>query len=203
MSAPSAASNRTEVRPPRERMVRAAAKLFRIHGVTATGLREIVEAADAPRGSLQHYFPGGKEQLITEALQYAGDSAGRHMERLVERLDQRTPGALFAAMAGEWRDLYLRAGFAEGCPLAAAAADAVAESPGVQAALSQALSRWQRPLESALGELGVPTGRRSSLAVLMMSALEGALILARSHEDASFIDTVIAELRPVLDAAVR
>jgi AcrR family transcriptional regulator len=184
-------------------MVRAAAKLFRVHGVTATGLREIVEAADAPRGSLQHYFPGGKEQLITEALEYAGDRAGRHVERLLAGLQERTPGMLFAAMVGEWRDLYLRAGFAEGCPLAAAATDAVAESPGVRAALSEALRRWQRPLEAALGQLDVPADRTSSLAVLMMSALEGALILARSHEDGGIIDTVIAELRPVLDAAVR
>ena len=69
MAAPSTIPSSTDVRPPRDRMVRAAAKLFRVHGVTATGLREIVEAADAPRGSLQHYFPGGKEQLITEALQ--------------------------------------------------------------------------------------------------------------------------------------
>jgi AcrR family transcriptional regulator len=183
-------------------MVRAAAKLFRVHGVTATGLREIVEAADAPRGSLQHYFPGGKEQLITEALQYAGDRAGRHVERLLDRLEEPTPGTLFASMAGEWRDLYLRAGFAEGCPLAAAATDTVAESPGVRAALSEALYRWQRPLESALGQLGIPAARRASLAVLMMSALEGALILARSREDTSVIDTVVVELRPVLDAAV-
>ena len=181
----------TDVRPPRERMVRAAAALFRVHGVTATGLREIVEAADAPRGSLQHYFPGGKEHLITEALQYAGDRAGRHVERLLAALENPTPGALFAHMAGEWRDLYLRAGFAEGCPLAAAATDTVAESPGVRVALSEALCRWQRPLETALGATGVPTSRRSSLAVLMISALEGALILARSREDASVIDTVI------------
>jgi AcrR family transcriptional regulator len=182
-------------------MVRAAAKLFRVHGVTATGLREVVEEADAPRGSLQHYFPGGKEQLITEALEYAGDRAGRHVERLLGRLEERTPGALFAAMAGEWRDLYLRAGFAEGCPLAAAAADTVAESAGVRAALGEALWRWQRPLESALDQLGVPGQRQASLAVLMMSGLEGALILARSREDATLIDTVVTELRPVLDAA--
>jgi AcrR family transcriptional regulator len=182
-------------------MVRAAAKLFRVHGVTATGLREIVEEADAPRGSLQHYFPGGKEQLITEALEYAGDRAGQHVERLLGRLEGSTPGALFAAMAGEWRDLYLRAGFAEGCPLAAAAADTVAESADVRAALAEALWRWQRPLEKALDQLGVPVQRQASLAVLMMSGLEGALILARSREDATLIDTVVTELRPVLDAA--
>jgi hypothetical protein len=37
----------------------------------------------------------------------------------------------------------------------------------------------------------------------MMSALEGALIVARGREDAAVIDTVVAELRPVLDAAAR
>ena len=203
MAVHSPVASNPDTRPPRERMVRAAARLFRVHGVTATGLREIVEAADAPRGSLQHYFPGGKEQLITEALQYAGDRAGRHAERLLGRLEERTPGTLFAAMAGEWRDLYLGAGFAEGCPLAAAAADTVAESAVVRAALSDALWRWQRPLERSLGQVGVPAERQASLAVLMMSALEGALIMARSREDAAVIDTVITELRPVLDAAAR
>lgn len=203
MAAPSSVASSTDARSPRERMVRAAAKLFRVHGVTATGLREIVEAADAPRGSLQHYFPGGKQQLITEALEYSGDRAGRHVERLLGRLDERTPGALFAAMAGEWRDLYLRAGFIEGCPLAAAAADTVAESAGVRAALNAALGRWQRPLEDALDQIGVPAERLTNLAVLMMSALEGALIVARGREDAAVIDTVVTELRPVLDAAMR
>jgi AcrR family transcriptional regulator len=203
MAAPSTIPGSPHTRPPRERMVRAAARLFRVHGVTATGLRDIVETADAPRGSLQHYFPGGKEQLIREALEYAGDRAGHHVVRLLDGLEQRTPGNLFAAMVGEWRDLYLRAGYAEGCPLAAAATDTVTGSPGVRAALGEALWRWQRPLEAALADLGVPDDRRSSLAVLMMSALEGALILARSREDTSVIDTVIAELRPMLDDAAR
>jgi AcrR family transcriptional regulator len=184
-------------------MVRAAAKLFRVHGVTATGLREIVDAADAPRGSLQHYFPGGKEQLISEALQYSGDRAGRHIERVLDRLDDPTPGDLFAAFAGEWRDLYLRAGYAEGCPLAAAAVDTAADSPALRRALADALDRWQRPLQAALERLGVPADRSPRLAVLMISALEGALIVARGREDASVIDDVITELRPVLDGAVR
>ena len=52
------------VRPPRERMVRSAAQLMRRKGVSGTGMREIVVDADAPRGSLQHYFPGGKEELV-------------------------------------------------------------------------------------------------------------------------------------------
>ena len=188
--------------PPRERIVRAAARLFRTQGVTGTGMREIVEAAQAPRGSLQHYFPGGKEQLAAEALLYVGDAVGRRIVTLLEGLPAPTPGALFAAFAGEWRDLYLRVGYAQGCPLAAAAADTAGVSPQLRAALSEALGRWEQPLRAALVEMGVPADRAPRLVVLMMSALEGALILARGHEDAAVIDTVIEELRPVLDAAV-
>ncbi len=56
---------------PRERTVRSAALLFRERGVGGTGLREVVEHAGAPRGSLQYYFPGGKEQLLVEVERLA------------------------------------------------------------------------------------------------------------------------------------
>jgi AcrR family transcriptional regulator len=183
-------------------MVLTAAKLFRRQGVNGTGLRQIVEEADAPRGSLQHYFPGGKEQLVVEALHLAGDFAGRRVARLLAGMADPTPGDLFAAVAGEWRDLYVREGFAEGCPLAAAAADTAATSPAIRAALSEAFERWRQPLGAALAGLGVPEERTDRLAVLMIASLEGALIVARSREDVSTIDAVVGELRPVLDAAV-
>jgi AcrR family transcriptional regulator len=189
-------------KPPRERMILAAAKLFRTQGVTGAGMRAIVESANAPRGSLQHYFPGGKDQLVTEALHFAGDFAGRRVTTLLERMDDPTPGKLYAALVGEWRDLYLRDGFAEGCPLAAGAVDTAASSASLRAAVSEGLDRWQRPLEAALRQLGVPRARAPHLATLMMVGLEGSLILARSREDAEVIDTVIDELRPLLDAAV-
>lgn len=189
-------------RAPRERMVLAAVKLFRTQGVSGTGLREIVTRAGAPRGSLQHYFPGGKEQLVTEALQYAGDFAGRRVAYLLDRMDHPTPGDLFAALVGEWRDLYLREGFAQGCPLAAAAADTAATSPSLRSVLNDAFDRWQHPLEDALRQLGVPADRAPRLATLMIVGLEGSLIVARSREDADTIDAVVAELRPVLDGAV-
>src|SRR4051794_41302568 len=58
--------------PARDRIVRSAATLVRERGVHGVGLRQIVAHADGPRGSLQRYFPGGKTQLITEALNLAG-----------------------------------------------------------------------------------------------------------------------------------
>jgi AcrR family transcriptional regulator len=183
-------------------MVRAAMRLIRAHGVNATGMRDVVELADAPRGSLQHYFPGGKRQLVTEALGHSGEVAAGRVTRFAERLAEPTPGAVFAALVGEWRELYRRRGFVEGCPLAAATVDAAATSPELREAVHEALAGWQHRLEEVLAGLGVPVPRTRPLAALMISALEGALILARAHQDLTPLDDVVAELSPVLDSAV-
>src|SRR5689334_8272172 len=70
-------------RPPRERMILAAAKLMRRQGVNGTGVREIVEQSGAPWGSFRHYFPGGKDQLISEAILFTGDFAGRRIAKFL------------------------------------------------------------------------------------------------------------------------
>jgi AcrR family transcriptional regulator len=182
-------------------MLRAAVRLISTQGVTGTGLREIVAASGTPRGSLQHYFPGGKDQLVTEAITMVGEAAARRVLRLADQLPNRSPGALFAAMAGAWRENYARRGFAEGCPIAATAADSAATSPVLRDVVRRALDQWTEAVAEALAGLGVPAPRTRPLALLMLSALEGALIMARSRQDTEPLDTVVAELGPVLDAA--
>ena len=48
------------------------AELFRRQGYTATGIKQILAAANAPFGSLYHFFPGGKEQLGAETIRASG-----------------------------------------------------------------------------------------------------------------------------------
>ncbi|MEU7789834.1 TetR/AcrR family transcriptional regulator [Amycolatopsis sp. NPDC049159] len=158
--------------------------------------------AEAPRGSLQHYFPGGKDQLIGEAVAWAGDYAARRVARLVTKIEDPTPGKLFAAMAGQWRDQFTGDGFDAGCPLVATVADTAATSDALRDAVGKAFDGWQRPVATALEQLGVPPARSASLAVLMISTLEGAIVLARAHRDVAPLETVVAELRPLLDGAV-
>ena len=56
----------------RERIVDVSADLMRRQGYAATGVKQIVTAAQAPFGSLYHHFPGGKEQLGAEAIRASG-----------------------------------------------------------------------------------------------------------------------------------
>ncbi len=93
-------------RGPRERMVFSAAQLIRRDGVAATGMREVAAHAGAPRGSLQHYFPGGKEQLVNEAVAWAGRYAGNRVARFLAALPEPTPSGLFAEMVRQWTDEY-------------------------------------------------------------------------------------------------
>ena len=184
-------------------MVRSAAQLMRRKGVSGTGMREIVLDADAPRGSLQHYFPGGKEELVGEALLWMGSVAARRTGRHLERLEPRKPSALLAAIVEDWRADLVREEFTAGCPLLAAAADTASTSDHIRRVLVQAFEGWQEPLTAALVDLDVPAERAPTLAMLVISAVEGAIVLARIRADLAPLDAVVTELGPVLDASTR
>ncbi|WP_079178146.1 TetR/AcrR family transcriptional regulator [Streptomyces mangrovisoli] len=186
---------------PRERMVFSAAQLIRRGGLAAAGMREVAAHAEAPRGSLQHYFPGGKEQLVNEAVTWGGRYAGRRVARFVEGLAEPTPGALFAAMAGQWIDEYTATGFAAGCPVAAATVDRAAAGASTREAAAAAFAAWAGPVAQALTGMGVPAERAGALATLMISALEGAILVARAEQDVRALTVVVRELGPLLDAA--
>jgi len=189
----------TTERGPRERMVFSAAQLIRRDGVGGTGMRDVAVHAGAPRGSLQHYFPGGKGQLVDEAVRWAGRYAASRVGRFLAALPEPTPGGLFAEMVRQWTAEYETSGYAGGCPVAAATVDC-AESAGEAAA--GAFSTWTEAVADALTAMGVPAARSTSLATLMISTIEGALLIARAEQSTRALDTAVRELGPLLDAAV-
>jgi len=140
-------------------------------------MREIVTEADAPRGSLQHYFPGGKEEIVSDALLWAGDVMARQIRRGLSELKSRTPSALLASIVDTWRRELTEAQFSAGCPLVAAAADTAATSEQLRQVLRRAFDGWFQPLSDSLVDLGVPPERADDLAVVVIAALERALIL--------------------------
>jgi AcrR family transcriptional regulator len=61
----------------RRRMIEAAIDLMRGSGLSGAGINEIVRASAAPKGSVYHFFPNGKQQIVSEALtDYSGRVAG-------------------------------------------------------------------------------------------------------------------------------
>jgi AcrR family transcriptional regulator len=187
---------------PRERMVFSAAQLLRCGGVAAAGMRETAARARAPRGSLQHYFPGGKEQVVNEAVAWAGRYAASRVPRFLAALEEPSPGALFAAMARQWTDELAATGTLAGCPVAAATADCAQAIESTRASAAEAFACWRASVTEALTGMGVPPARAEALATLMVSTLEGAILIARAERSPHALTTAVQELAPVLDTAV-
>src|SRR2546423_13662638 len=105
-----------ERRPgPRERMVVSTALLIRERGARATSLDAVLEHSGAPRGSIYHHFPGGRDQLLREATEYAGEYVARRLERGGD------PLAALADPFGGDRENLVAPPFRAGGPVAAGA----------------------------------------------------------------------------------
>jgi AcrR family transcriptional regulator len=183
-------------------MVYSAAQLVRARGVTATGVRDVVEHSGAPRGSFQHYFPGGKDQLIGEAVRWAADFAAQWVASYPRTADAPSPAGLFAHMAQWWEDDLTARGYERGCPVMATAADLAGTDSAVNQQLRPALDGWAGAVVDRLVRMGLTRDRSHALATLMISALEGAIMWARVHRDVGPLATVVTELAPLLDAQV-
>src|SRR5258708_1940937 len=99
--------------PARARMVESAATLMRERGIHGVGLREVVTHSGGPRGSLGRYFPGGKTQLMSEAIDVA--LAGLYDELERTRAEAQTFPEAIGLILGPWRSVLVDHDFALGC----------------------------------------------------------------------------------------
>ncbi|MFF0283545.1 MULTISPECIES: TetR/AcrR family transcriptional regulator [Rhodococcus] len=181
---------------PRAAMIRSAIRLIRERGVAATSFADVLAHSGAPRGSVYHHFPGGKAQLVEEATRSAADHLGDGMARVLDSSD--TPGAL-QALADLWRRGLEAGDYAVGCPIVAAA---LGTERGARDVAGEAFEHWCGLLTGTLVADGVGPERARSLAVLIVGALEGALVLAQAQRSSAPLDAVVDELSALCRSAI-
>ena len=173
--------------------VEATQELLRRRGYAASGLGEIVARSGAPKGSLYFHFPGGKQELAVAAMER---SAAQLRDAMVAVLDSSDDvdeaiGRLIDALAGG----LAQSDFADGCPIATVALETAGESPRMRAAAQAAFDSWLEVLELRLTSDGLDPAEAQQRAVLVLAAIEGALILARAQRDVAPLLAVSAQLR--------
>jgi TetR/AcrR family transcriptional regulator, lmrAB and yxaGH operons repressor len=180
--------------PPRHRgaIVRAAAALFRRNGYAATGINEIAEVSGAPKGSLYHYFPGGKDQIAEAAVRFAGAGVVATLEKLEQEHD--TAASMITAYCKLLAGWMAKSGFRDGCPIATTLLESAPQSADMTAAGREAFAGWCTVIARALVRDGFDRAEASRLATLAVAAIEGALILARVEASAAPIDDVAKSL---------
>ena len=184
---------------PRERMVVSAALLIRERGAHATAISDVLQHSGAPRGSAYHYFPGGRMQLLEEAIEYAGAYiAGKitAAENSVELLDTLVDG---------YRKELIRSDFRAGCPIVAVTVEAgdpdnPERTTKVIERAAAAFALWTDLIGKRLVVEGVTASRAEELAMLVTTSIEGAIVVARASRDVKPLDLVQRQLHALLQA---
>ncbi|KZS67736.1 TetR family transcriptional regulator [Mycobacterium kansasii] len=178
-------------------MVVSAALLIRERGARATAISDVLQHSGAPRGSAYHYFPGGRTQLLCEAVDYAGEHVAAIITAPRGSLD------LLDTLIDWYREQLLASDFRAGCPIAAVAVEAGEGTDGERMApviehAAAVFDRWSDLLARRFAGDGIPAARSNDLATLAVSALEGALLLARVRRDLAPLESVHRQLRHLL-----
>lgn len=177
-------------------MVGAFADLAQRKGYAATGLNDVVAASGAPKGSLYHHFPGGKEQLAVQAVEAAAAAVEAAIEGL---LAAHPPAIAIKRLAAAQAAGLEQTGFERGCPLATLALETGHSHDALAAATAGGFGAWHGHIAAALRRHGFSPSAARDRATLVLSALEGALVLARVQRDTTPLRVVARQLAPLLE----
>lgn len=178
MSPDSAASNAAPPVRTRDRILGSSAELFGRQGYHGTGLKQIVTAANAPFGSLYHFFPNGKEQLGDEVIRWSGEM----YRELIAAVFDPAPdvvtavGDFFTGAAEHLRDT----DYADACPIATVALEVASVNEPLRQATAAVFTSWLTDLSTRFETAGIDPERARELGVEAFAALEGAFVLCRA-----------------------
>jgi len=182
----------------KQSLVMAAATLFRRRGYGASGLNDILAESGAPKGSLYHYFPKGKEQLAETTVKAGGIVVGQTLEELAA--STRSGQAYlkgFAKLLTGWLE---ESNYAEGCPISTVLLEMAGESEAIRAQGHAAYDKWRQVTGDKFVADGLSRKDAAALATHTLAAFEGALMIARVEKKDAAIRTAASLLSAQLQA---
>ena len=181
----------------KQTMIERTAVLLAKRGLQGASFSEILEASGAPRGSLYHHFPGGKDELVLAALEHAANQA----LGVLDRLSGQPAREVAEGFLSLWRSVLARSDFSAGC--AVAAVTVAAESESLRARAADILRHWREKLATLLAAGGIPKKKARAIAASLVAACEGAVILARAEHSFEPFDLVAAEQLAMIETAAK
>lgn len=174
----------------RDTILRTAMKLFFTQGYHATGLNQIINESHSPKGSLYYYFPNGKEELALECIESSN-------QMVIHKLKTSFANAIGVTEAMQ---LFIQetAKDAEECQFTNfipfsfwMAVETSCISNKLREACQNVFNDWQTIISDQLRIEGMEPVKALEIASVMVSLLEGALILALTKKDSDPLLTAV------------
>jgi len=177
-------------RQTRQRIVDAAADLIFEQGVTHTTIEDVRAAADVSSSQLYHYFDD-KPALVRAVIEHQADT----IVAAQETFDLSSLDGLRA-----WRDWVIEhqreLDCAGGCPIGSLGSELADTDPEARAQISEGFERWEAAIRKGLREMHdsgrlAPDADPDTVALALMSALQGGLLLTQIHRDTKPLEAAL------------
>lgn len=165
-------------------MIAATLRLLATRGLQGASFAEILDLAGAPRGSVYHHFPGGKDELVAEAIALAG----RRALTLLDGLDGQSPEEIAERFFASWRELLVRSGFRAGCSVLAVTV--AADSAELIARSGTVFDAWRDRIAELFCAGGLPSVEAAARALTLIAVAEGAVVMSRAARDLAPFETI-------------
>jgi len=170
----------------RENLIEVGLQLIRSSGYTATGINQVLEAAEVPKGSFYHHF-GTKDEFVMEVIRRY---AAGEQERLEKLLNGPEVSPL-KKLRRYFKDLIAtygrRGGPIAGCLLGNLSLEISGQNAEIRNLLRQAFDGWQsaiaKTIREAMEKRELPkTTKADDMAALLVNGWEGAQVRAKAEQ---------------------
>lgn len=187
----------------KQKLIEAAMELFAFQGYGNTGLAQIARKAGVLPGSLYHFFPT-KEDLLAATLQERLRLlAPEVLDPIWSRIDDPIE-RVFGLLDG-YRQMLIVTEFSHGCPIGNLAIELAESNPNIRPLLAANFDNWLDAVGACFADAAdrLPEGADPrQLAVFVLTTMEGAVMLARTHRDFDAYDAAVATLRDYVERLI-
>jgi AcrR family transcriptional regulator len=157
-------------------------------GLQQTSFATVLEHTGAPRGSIYHHFPEGKDQLVSAAV----TESGARSIAMIQAWRGEPATVIAERFLAAWRMLLTATEFRAGCAVLAVTTST--ESPDVLDDTGAVFRAWREELASLLTDGGLPADRAGAVAAMLIASAEGAVVMSRAERRIEPFDDVAAEV---------
>ena len=172
----------------KDEMIKGALKLLAVNGLQATSFTSVLELTGAPRGSIYHHFPKGKEQLISAALKLSEAQTNE----AIGKLAGKDVVGIAEGFLELWRQLLVRSNYTAGC--SAVAVTVATDSSELLESATSIFRTWQSTLTELFEAAGLPRNTAEEFATTLIAASEGAVVMSRAEKNIKPFESVASNL---------
>jgi TetR/AcrR family transcriptional repressor of lmrAB and yxaGH operons len=176
-------------RAERDNVIPALGEIFREHGFEGASLSVITEQTGLGKGSLYHFFPGGKDEMAAVVLAEIDDWFQRNVYQPLREVEDPIGGIehMFAEV-----EAYFRAG-RRVCLVGVFALDNTRDR--FAQAVKSYFADWALALTKALIQTGRSRAEAQALSEDILGGIQGGLVLARALNDPAVFTRTVKRLR--------